>query len=499
MKKIFTDKKCLIALCAIFCAFVLFYALLPYADDDWDWGTQGGIDRLLSGFADYNGRYLGNLLILLITRAPLLKALLPAIACTLLCALPAALCGGGLGALLLSTLLFTLMSTSIARQTVFWFSGFLNYGTGTLCLVALLYLLTHREAFRGRLAHAFSLVLCVCGCLFMEHVTFAMLLLALTVFLHASVREHAPARRELMILLACLLGALIMFSNGAYANILGSQDFYRAVAKPRSLTDFLFDDCYKAYYYLIYPNLFRDQAPTLLVLGIVVMARFLQCRNALTSAKRFAAACCAFVLFAFPTYLVLGLWHTSWEIALSLTYPLELLASLVYVLSLVVFSCLCLPTNVRFRALLTLATLAFLCAPLVAIAPVNARNFLPMHLLVTVFTINLAVLSLGDALNRAVFPLGIAAALTLGTWVNITARNYQVDRQRIADARAASDAGKQVFLLPHLPYEEFMWESTPHGPYSMTRDYFRLFYGLHEDLQLEDLDYQSYYEMRKAQ
>lgn len=61
---------------SVLCLLVLLAALMPYVDDDWDWGTQGGLDRLSEGFADYNGRYLGNLHVLLLTRAPLLKALL---------------------------------------------------------------------------------------------------------------------------------------------------------------------------------------------------------------------------------------------------------------------------------------------------------------------------------------------------------------------------------------------------------------------------------------
>lgn len=33
--------------------------LFPYTGDDWAWGSQIGIERLKSGFANYNGRYVG--------------------------------------------------------------------------------------------------------------------------------------------------------------------------------------------------------------------------------------------------------------------------------------------------------------------------------------------------------------------------------------------------------------------------------------------------------
>ena len=47
----------------------LFYYLLPFAGDDWAWGSSIGLERMKSAFDGYNGRYLGNLLIILITRS----------------------------------------------------------------------------------------------------------------------------------------------------------------------------------------------------------------------------------------------------------------------------------------------------------------------------------------------------------------------------------------------------------------------------------------------
>ena len=61
---------CVLALAAL----ILLAALAPYVDDDWDWGGPGGLERLAQGFADYNGRYLGNVLVLLLTRSRALKA-----------------------------------------------------------------------------------------------------------------------------------------------------------------------------------------------------------------------------------------------------------------------------------------------------------------------------------------------------------------------------------------------------------------------------------------
>ena len=55
--------------------FGVFYYFLPFAGDDWAWGSDIGIDRLKNGFDGYNGRYLGNILIILATRSVIFKVL----------------------------------------------------------------------------------------------------------------------------------------------------------------------------------------------------------------------------------------------------------------------------------------------------------------------------------------------------------------------------------------------------------------------------------------
>ncbi len=57
-----------IILCSlIFCACAVLIYLAPYTHDDWAWGSQIGIDRFESNFVDYNGRYFGNYMVLLLT------------------------------------------------------------------------------------------------------------------------------------------------------------------------------------------------------------------------------------------------------------------------------------------------------------------------------------------------------------------------------------------------------------------------------------------------
>jgi len=57
-------------------ASVFFYIFwkVPYCHDEWKWGLQKNLDMLENWFDGYNGRYLGNLLALWITRSLFAKS-----------------------------------------------------------------------------------------------------------------------------------------------------------------------------------------------------------------------------------------------------------------------------------------------------------------------------------------------------------------------------------------------------------------------------------------
>ena len=58
--------------------------LFPYSLDDWAWGGSVGIERLQTWFDNYNGRYFGNILVLILTRSDVLRASFEALTLTLI-------------------------------------------------------------------------------------------------------------------------------------------------------------------------------------------------------------------------------------------------------------------------------------------------------------------------------------------------------------------------------------------------------------------------------
>lgn len=111
--------------------FVTMFALswlFPYTGDDWAWGSQIGLDRLHTWFDNYSGRYVGNLIVLALTRSNLLKSLAMAVAITGIILLLERLIKER-WSFYVSIVLLICLPKAILRQAVVWTAGFSNYVT----------------------------------------------------------------------------------------------------------------------------------------------------------------------------------------------------------------------------------------------------------------------------------------------------------------------------------------------------------------------------------
>ncbi len=136
------DKKVLAFSVTGFALFFALALLFPYSGDDWAWGSSIGIERLECWFSNYNGRYAGNLLVLLLTRSKILSAafisssvILSGIICY------ASLKNKKAVSLLFFTLILLLVSRPIFSQSLVWTSGYSNYVPSILMTFICIYLM----------------------------------------------------------------------------------------------------------------------------------------------------------------------------------------------------------------------------------------------------------------------------------------------------------------------------------------------------------------------
>ena len=119
---------------------ILLSFLFIYTGDDWAWGSDIGLSRLNTFFKNYNSRYMGNLIVLLLTRSNILKGLV--IGTTLfgiITLLYKTINNKRFDLLLISSALVLNTPKLIFREAISWTSGFSNYATSTFLMLIYFY------------------------------------------------------------------------------------------------------------------------------------------------------------------------------------------------------------------------------------------------------------------------------------------------------------------------------------------------------------------------
>ena len=203
----------------LYVARAVFYSPL----DDWQWSMDMGIEWWLSGML--NGRYVGNLVAVILTRSVLLKTLSIGLGMFALPYLMARLLARGQQDHLL--LLFVtcnagvfLVPSRIWRETFFWVSAFGNFVVPTVGFLGLLLLLRRADRSHTRPA-AWSVLLffymLILG-LFLENLTILFAGACLLMLL-LSFRDPFFRLLSLVMLAGTLAAAFLMFSNGIITDL----------------------------------------------------------------------------------------------------------------------------------------------------------------------------------------------------------------------------------------------------------------------------------------
>ena len=208
--------------------------LFPYTGDDWAWGSKIGIDRLNNWFENYNGRYVGNLIVLAMTRSNLLKAVIMSFCLTGIVALCEYIFKRK-WVFYVSCVALVLIPKLILRQAVVWTAGYANYVTSmffTLLFIAYVYPIFQETMPRRKVWHCLPLfVLAVINALIVEHLTIYNVVLACGVLVYTICVHRKVVASHVAYLIGSVAGAAYMFSNSAYHTIANNQDQYRQMAE----------------------------------------------------------------------------------------------------------------------------------------------------------------------------------------------------------------------------------------------------------------------------
>lgn len=474
-------------ICFLFTALLCY--LFPYSGDDWAWGSQIGIDRLNVWFADYNGRYVGNLIEIAMTHSNLIKTLVMALGLTGIIYLAERISGHP-WAFYVTLVCLILMPRPVLRQAVIWTAGYSNYVTSiffTLVFIAYVYPIFQREMPKRKLWHCIPLlVLGVISTLIVEHITIYNVVLSVGVIIYTIAAHRRIIASHAAYFLGAVAGTVYMFSNGAYHSIANNQDEYRQMAK-----DDIIGQSIQNYVQIITRNLTLVNVCVNLAILIVCFLLFRQC-IAITERKwvRYIGQCCLIVMTAFNAWALLsylGIYDYTKQDLLLYT---EAILVIIYILALIIF---CIQVGLRKKCLWKLlfwnAGILCVTAPLLVVNPIGERCFFATYILFILLLLELGTQlegnTVSDILNgKLLRQICISISVAgLAFYLNIFTSIHQADCDRLERIRQQVADGKTSVEILYLPYEEYVWTATPTEEAWAER--YKLFYGLPEDLELK--------------
>ncbi|MBE3068556.1 MAG: hypothetical protein IMZ73_14205, partial [Chloroflexi bacterium] len=439
-----------------FTIFASLASLFPFSGDDWNWGSPVGIDRLLSLFDGLNGRYAGNVAVLLLVRGTALTPMVTAAVVTVTIYLVLDLTENRtrIGYSVI-TFLFLGMPQGMWRQSIVWVSGFANYALATLCMLT--YLRAAKRDWRqqrrrnGSVGHyALIFVFGFCSQLFMEHVSTYLVVASIVYLVAYRLEFRAFSLSGICWFVAFLSGAVVMFSNTAYRVAASSSNNYQKIASESAesrLTHVL-----SKFTTVISQSAVTQNTNMNLVL-VLLMCVALASARALTTGRKVIVWSPIAAFLVLTAVLRASYGYASW---LSLAGWLGVAAALMLLALLATAAVVIVDGERRAILYICCGSVLMLVAPLTLVEPIGPRCFYPSYV---IFLIAVSVLlkhlqGVANGLVSAFVPFVSVLALALlasDFWVYSVV--YQASEKRLSQARAAVAEGATTVTLKRLPFK----------------------------------------------
>lgn len=484
IKKIFSNFKVQLFIVFILLTVLCFY--FPYTHDDWAWGTSVGIERLNSFFKDYNGRYIGNLFVLALTRSIFLKSITMSIVLTALCYNIYIFINKKNKNIFWLSLIFILLTPKLVfAQSIAWVSGFTNYVIPTLFI--LMYFNLFKYIFEDKLIvkksnYLFAILLGFANSLIMENITLFNICISCIFLIYAYWKHKKIDYAQVCFLVAALLGTYLMFSNGAYSMIASNEDNYRSVAQEGNL----FISSIHLYFDEIYSMFFTNNVLISIFISFMGIVTVFKYKNENIKKKLYPVLnIIEFILIYYCFFIVIKTLNPSWMILLRYTKYVEGISVLFWCLALCVLVTIRWDTSsIMRKALVAEMSYVILLAPLFVVNPISSRNVFPLYVQLVVLGLCLYEYN-KDILHvkaKHLIMISLASYLFL---ISIYGYVYYCDQRRI-DEIAVDKITQDVLKIEKLPYNDYLW--TPEPENDMWRERFKHFYDIPEDTEIKFID-----------
>ena len=479
----------------IVCAF-LFIMLFksPLRGDDIAWGARIGLERLQNGFAGYNGRYLGNLAVIALTRLPaMLRALVELSVIALLFYCVHLFLKRENTAWIFFLCLFFSMPLEIFTQTITWTSGFSNFFFSALFVTAVLLAdlkLAEQASPPKGLSWAPFFLLVFAGQLFLENATIYILALSVCVSALYYFRFRKFSTLLMLQLVAALAGAALMFSNSAYVSAVTQNG---GTYKSLNIQSNLFTLAHSAlgtFKYVVVKKWFGTNTVVNLAISLLCSAYCLLRKNKLFSTGG----------IVFSAVFVYGLIFKANPLFNSLNFLCLLSFLFVLYISLVVLLCVKVQED-KTRLLALIFSVLMLMLPLTVAEPLSERCFMNTYLFWALIAAEFFRLIFTEASVRrpnSKLIISIASSLCLlACLISLTAGqtlSWQIQEARldaIEKFNSLREREREQLILPLVPQSElYCYGINPE--YEYWHNNYKEFYEIDLSVELIFVDYEEY-------
>lgn len=500
------DKKSMLFVVFLFLAFSILVYLFPFSGDDWAWGSQLGLDRLAGGFENYNGRYAGNLLVLLLTRSQILRIIIMGVSFACACTFPKLFSDGkGLTACVIGAVLFLLMPSGTFVQAVVWTSGYSNY-VPPILLIMLYFILIKNIFGQGapsysRLMPIFAVFIGFVSSLFMENITLYNIAVSIAVIVFCAIRYKRAYFTHISYFVGSLLGALLMFSNSAYGFIAKGEDTYRTTALGGY---FKLKEMLASHVDAVFEMFFENNIIALFIFSSLCAGVCLLYLSRAESKKRKTCGGIMTLINIVTLFLIYAKGRfVDWSVGMLSSRPVFVntafltLISVMYFVSAAMVILLCVEERkVVYKSLFLLGSIAVLIVPLMVVEPIGPRCFFPPYLMLISVCVVLGVyingeLSLPKRGRMLICALSTAMCVSLlFFFFNVYHTIHVYDVKRNEYVQKQIDAQTDTVKMFNLPYSSCVWNGNPN--YSPLDERYKLFYGIDEDIQFEFVDREEF-------
>lgn len=472
--------------------------------DDLTWGSSIGIDRLNTWFAGYNGRYVGNLIVIVLTRLPagIRAGVELAVLCILIYYAHRLLPKKGAFCFFLLSLLC--LPVPIFEQSVVWTAGFANYTTSAAVMLFVMHTYCRvviREEKLSRAGNIAFPVVCFLGQLILENTTFYVMILTSCFLIFGLIKNRKVYIPVVTGLISAICGGMLMFSDSSYHSALaGDGETYKSISlMPLELLKKYMDE--------VVPHLVKNNHVLNLALAIVLLFLWLT-ENTEGKKRKFAWrnkiwTLCGIALIAFFIYDIAD---NTWTQVFSWGKKVYAIISLLYAVYIIVtISMTVNEKEGKLQLLLIAMSQVALVVPLVPASPLNDRCFFQNGILWAMLLGSMLQILMErrnvDPDNtgrewiqvRAVRITQIVCACYLAFILCGQSLSWHIQSIRQEITRSCVEDGAEIIILPEVPYS---WIYCYGANISNSDEYwltnYKRYYNIPMDIELEFMDYYNW-------